>query len=202
MSGAENRQLLGLVEDLLGGRNAIRSVALIRALIQIIVKSWQEQFAKNVVMKFNCFFLVPFIDSFPSHLRSEVQRIYANEEANLALQRERETQVAKERLLRTRNTLMAECDSNMDLQQQFSSILTALSLQQGKQQHHDVGGYDESLMTHPQSSSEIADDDAAATTPPIQSLRKPADKKRRVSLRSPYNFRMHSPVTNTMGDSL
>ena len=61
---------------MLAGRDANRTSTVISALVQFIVKSWQEHFAKTVAMKFNCFFLLPFIDDFPQYLRNELDKIY------------------------------------------------------------------------------------------------------------------------------
>lgn len=118
-----NNQILQLTQDLLGSRSATRSESVVKTLIQLIVQSWQEQFTKNVVTKLNCFFLLPFIDKFPSHLRSEVDRIYAEEANSIIEQQSDDKQRAREKLEKVRASLVAESDSNMKLQEQFEKLL-------------------------------------------------------------------------------
>jgi hypothetical protein len=60
--------LLQLTEEMLAGRNANRTSTVVTALVQFIVRSWRDHFARVVAMKFNCFFLMPFLDEFPSFL--------------------------------------------------------------------------------------------------------------------------------------
>jgi hypothetical protein len=73
---APDGELLQLTEEMLAGRDANRTSTVISALVQFIVKSWQDHFARTVAMKFNCFFLLPFIDEFPQYLRDELDKIY------------------------------------------------------------------------------------------------------------------------------
>ena len=60
--------LLQLTEEMLAGRNANRTSTVVTALVQFIIRSWRDHFARTVAMKFNCFFLMPFLDDFPSFL--------------------------------------------------------------------------------------------------------------------------------------
>jgi len=62
--------LLQLMEEMLAGRNANRTNTVVTAIVQHIIKTWTEHFARTVSMKFNCFFLMPFLDNFPSYLVS------------------------------------------------------------------------------------------------------------------------------------
>jgi len=34
--------------------------------------AWREHFARTVAVKFNCFFLMPFVDDFPLYLREKL----------------------------------------------------------------------------------------------------------------------------------
>lgn len=58
-----------LMEEASSSRDAARTSAVVSALVQHIMVSWREHFARSVAMKFNCFFLIPFIDDFPFYLR-------------------------------------------------------------------------------------------------------------------------------------
>ncbi|CAE7681979.1 ARC5, partial [Symbiodinium microadriaticum] len=174
------RQLLSLTEDMLGGRNANRSVAVIRALIQFIVQSWQGQFAKNVVMKFNCFFLLPFIDVFPAHLREEVDRVYSSKEADVLLRRQREAQAVRDELQRSRDALVAESAANVNLQQKFSSLLAILS------QQRDISANGTNRVA-----STRGDYLVSPTHRIYTPLRNPSEKKKRISFHPPSISRKH-----------
>ena len=64
--------LLQLMEEMLAGRNANRTTTVVTAIVQYIIKSWTEHFGRTVSMKFNCFFLMPFLDDFPVYLVSYI----------------------------------------------------------------------------------------------------------------------------------
>ena len=64
--------LLQLTEEMLAGRNANRTNTVVTALVQYIIRSWRDHYARTVAMKFNCFFLMPFLDDFPAYLVSRV----------------------------------------------------------------------------------------------------------------------------------
>ena len=68
---ADYYDLLQLTEEMLAGRNANRTSTVVTALVQFIIRSWRDHYARTVSMKFNCFFLMPFLDDFPSFLVSE-----------------------------------------------------------------------------------------------------------------------------------
>lgn len=57
------------MEEASSSRDAERTSAVVSALVQHIMVSWREHFARAVAMKFNCFFLMPFVDDFPFYLR-------------------------------------------------------------------------------------------------------------------------------------
>ena len=72
----------------------------ITALVQYIIRSWRSHFARMVAMKFNCFFLMPFLDEFPVFLRNELDQMYNSDmgemfdiaEARMVLQQKRYSQ--------------------------------------------------------------------------------------------------------------
>lgn len=90
---------------------------MVSALVQHIIRSWREHFARSVAMKFNCFFLMPFIDEFPFYLRQELDRVYEGDMANLF-----DISELKAALKRKRDDLIAECKANERLQGKFDVI--------------------------------------------------------------------------------
>jgi hypothetical protein len=65
---ADHYDLLQLMEEMLAGRNEQRTSTVVTAIVQFIIKSWTDHFARTVAMKLNCFFLMPFLDEFPNYL--------------------------------------------------------------------------------------------------------------------------------------
>lgn len=94
-----------------------RTNAVVSALVQHIIRSWREHSARSVAMKFNCFFLMPFIDEFPFYLRQELDRVYEGDMANLF-----DISELKAALKRKRDDLIAECKANERLQGKFDVI--------------------------------------------------------------------------------
>ena len=118
---SEYFELMQLMEEMLAGRQGGRTTTVVVTLVQYIISSWRNHFARTVAMKFNCFFLMPFLDDFPAFLRDEIDQIYEGgmgelfdiTEARLALQN-RKTE------------LIAECDANSKLQRRFDLINSQL----------------------------------------------------------------------------
>ncbi len=90
---------------------------MVSALVQHIIRSWREHFARSVAMKFNCFFLMPFVDEFPFYLRQELDRVYEGDMAHLF-----DISELKSALKRKRDDLVAECKANERLQGKFDVI--------------------------------------------------------------------------------
>ncbi len=67
------------MEEAACSRNAGRTNMLVGGLVQHIVSQWRETFARSVTTKFNCFFLLPFVEEFHKYLRRELQKVYAGE---------------------------------------------------------------------------------------------------------------------------
>lgn len=70
------------MEEASSSRDAERTSAVVSALVQHIMVSWREHFARAVAMKFNCFFLMPFVDDFPFYLRKVGFRFDADADAD------------------------------------------------------------------------------------------------------------------------
>jgi len=86
------------------------------------VQSWRQHFAQSVAMKFNCFFLMKFVDDFPAYLREELDLIYENGD----LERVFNIGNARELLETKRETLLAARRDNVALQEKFASLMAAL----------------------------------------------------------------------------
>ncbi len=104
-----------------GSNSASRTSALVTSLVQFIVSSWRNHFARSTAMKFNCFFLMPFMDEFPVYLRNELDAMYDGDVLDMF-------DIAETRkvLLERRAELTAECDANSKLQMRFDQISAQL----------------------------------------------------------------------------
>jgi len=68
--------VLALMEQLACMGDGDRTITVVSGLVQHIVRAWRMSFAQNVAMKFNCFFLLPFLDEFPFYLRTRLDQLY------------------------------------------------------------------------------------------------------------------------------
>lgn len=126
----DHYELLQLTEEMLAGRDANRTSTVISALVQFIVKSWQDHFAKTVAMKFNCFFLLPFIDEFPQYLRDELDKIYdsgGDPKAVPGFNSLFDVAEARTALMERRNELASECEANAKLQTRYGVVLSLVT---------------------------------------------------------------------------
>lgn len=69
-SAAEiERKAMWLTEQLLASSNDKQQTnTMTSGIVQSIISSWRAHFAKTVAMKFNCFYLMPFMADFPEYL--------------------------------------------------------------------------------------------------------------------------------------
>ena len=134
---ADYYDLLQLTEEMLAGRNANRTSTVVTALVQFIIRSWRDHYARTVAMKFNCFFLMPFLDEFPAFLRQELDVMYESGVGEMF-----DIAEARRALQNRRRELMAECDANAKLQRRFDLINAQLRLSS-----REVGDVSESLST-------------------------------------------------------
>lgn len=109
--------LLQLTEEMLAGRNAGRTNTVVSALVQYIIRSWRDHYARTVAMKFNCFYLMPFLDEFPAYLRNELDSMYDAENFEMF-----DISEARKALQLRRADLEAECNANSKLQARFDLI--------------------------------------------------------------------------------
>ncbi|CBN78455.1 ARC5, dynamin-related protein involved in plastid division [Ectocarpus siliculosus] len=119
---ADYFNLQQLMEEASSSRDAERTSAVVSALVQHIMLSWREHFARAVAMKFNCFFLMPFVDDFPSYLRRELEKVYEGDVGDIF-----DIAEARGALVRRRESLVAECKACHEIQGKFDSINSQLN---------------------------------------------------------------------------
>jgi hypothetical protein len=110
------------MEEVTCMRDTNRTCAVVSALVRHIVTAWRTSFAQNVAMKFNCFFLLPFLDEFPFILRTELDSLYDGDMSHLFDMRE-----ARAELERRVRDLELECKSNTKLQSKFEWLNAQLT---------------------------------------------------------------------------
>lgn len=135
------RKLLNLVEEALMQRDDNRSNLVIGGLVQHIIGSWRDQFCRSVVSKFNCYFMLPFVDEFHRYIRNELRSLYDGEQTGF-------TDVfdltAVRRSLQTHHEeLKNECNANKRLQDQFQ--MCAKMMQSNKDGKPSHGGFEDDL---------------------------------------------------------
>lgn len=102
---------------------------IVAALVCQIFEGIRDHFVQSVELKFNCFFLMPLIDTFPARLREELECAYEedlDEVFDVAAVR-----VALEHRLKS---LESELHQVERLQQKFAMIHSTLAIAQGQQQ--------------------------------------------------------------------
>jgi len=114
-------RVMQLTEEMISGTSASRTSALVTSLVQFITSSWRNHFARSVTMKFNCFFLMPFMDEFPAYLRNELDSIYESGVAEMF-----DIAETRRALQSKRAELLAECNANSKLQSRFDAIAAQL----------------------------------------------------------------------------
>lgn len=112
------KNLIQIIEEAFLSRDASRTNLVVGGLVQHIVASWREQFCKTVITKFNCFFMLPFVDDLHRYMRQEIQNIYGAGD-NPAAPDVFDLSTARRALESHRNSLKAECEANRALQEKF-----------------------------------------------------------------------------------
>lgn len=111
------QNLMQLMQEAMMSRDANRTNLVVGGLVQHIVSHWREQFCQCVTTKFNCFFMLPFVDDFHRFIRRELQNIYngdGNELADVF-----DLSAARRSLQHLRDELTEECAANKRLQDKF-----------------------------------------------------------------------------------
>jgi len=125
---ADYYNLLQLMEEAACSRDATRTNMVVGGLVQHIVSQWRETFARSVTTKFNCYFLMPFVNDFHKQLQKELWKVYEGGGENIC---EVFDLTAARRLLeQRREDLMNECAANEKLQQKFDMVSKMMRQQQ------------------------------------------------------------------------
>ena len=113
--------LLHLMDEMISKRSEKRTSTVVTTLVQYIIRTWREHFAKSVAQKFNCFFLLPFIDEFPIYLRTELDKLYSTEgDKNSGVGADLfDITETRNNLLDMRDSLITECAANTELQTRY-----------------------------------------------------------------------------------
>ena len=124
-SERDYNNLVQIVEEALCSRDANRTNLVVGGLVQHIISQWRESFCKGVITKFNCFFLMPFVDEFQAFFRQELQKMYESDLSEVF-----DLTSARRQLQQQREQLMNECDANKRLQDKFDQVSRMLRKQQ------------------------------------------------------------------------
>jgi len=123
--------LLQLMEEAISTRNANRTNMVVGSLVQHIVSQWRESFGRQVTTKFNCYFMLPFVDDFHKFMRYELQKVYMGEGENIC--EVFDLASARRALQVNRQELLNECVANKRLQEKFMGLSRMMRKQQDKQ---------------------------------------------------------------------
>jgi hypothetical protein len=116
-SDRDYRSLIQIMDEALMTRDDGRASVVVGGLVQHIVSSWRDQFCRSVTTKFNCYFMLPFVDEFHRFMRRELQRLYDGEEN--ALTDVFDLTAVRRSLELHRQELANECKANKQLQEKF-----------------------------------------------------------------------------------
>jgi hypothetical protein len=114
--------LMQLTEEMLSGRDAGRTNSVVSALVQYVIRSWRDHFARTVSMKFNCFYLMPLLDDFPEYLRREVDAMHENGDIGELF----DIYETRQALQHRKEDLLSEIAANHKLQERFEDINSQL----------------------------------------------------------------------------
>ena len=112
------KNLVQLVEEAMMSRHSNRTDVVVTGLVQYIVSSWQNSFCKMVTTKYNCYFLLPFVDQFHRFMRKELQKIYDGSDDGFP--EVFDMTAARQSLQSYREELINECMLNKKLQDKFA----------------------------------------------------------------------------------
>jgi len=120
-ANAEYKALLRAMEQTFVQRDEAKTNVVVGALVNHIVTGWRTQFCSAVVAKFNCYFMMPFVDEFNLYARSELATMYEDESDFFDIH------AARRNLERTRDELRNECNANRELQEKFRKYSQMMS---------------------------------------------------------------------------
>ena len=162
----DSRDLLHLMEEVTCMRDTNRTCAVVSALVRHIVTAWRTSFAQNVAMKFNCFFLLPFLDEFPFILRTELDSLYDGDMSHLFDMSE-----ARAELERRVRDIELECKSNKKLQSKFEWLNTQLSAsKQRSWDNADGDAYAPAQEVPEMQAPRVVREEAPPPPPPVEEV--------------------------------
>lgn len=118
--------LLQIMEEAACSRDSNRTNMVICGLVQHIVAQWRASFCRTVTMKFNCYFMLPFVEEFHRYLRIELQKVYEGDNVSDVF----DLASARRTLEQQREELSRECEANKQLQEKFQGCAQMLQKQQ------------------------------------------------------------------------
>jgi hypothetical protein len=111
------KNLVQLVEEAMLSRDSNRTNVVVGGLVQYIVSNWQNSFCKMVTTKYNCYFMLPFVDQFHRFMRMELQKVYDG--TGDGFTEIFDMSAARRSLEIYREELTSECMLNKKLQEKF-----------------------------------------------------------------------------------
>lgn len=120
--------LVQLMEEALCTRDSNRTNLVVGGLVQHIVQQWREAFCKSAITKFNCYFMLPFVDDFHQFLRTELHKVSEGEGGELS--DIFDLTAARRALTQQVEELRNECAANKKLQVKFSAVAREMARQQ------------------------------------------------------------------------
>jgi hypothetical protein len=123
------QNLLQLVEETIVSRDTNRTNVVVTSLVQHIVSNWREQFCKAVTTKYNCYYMLPFVDQFHRFIRTELQKVYAGDGNDLT--DVFDLAAVRRNLQKHREDLLNECMANKRIQEKFRMCSQQIRPQEG-----------------------------------------------------------------------
>jgi hypothetical protein len=102
------------------------SEEIVAALVCLIFEGIRDHFVQSVELKFNCFFLMPIVDTFPTRLREELEAAYEED-----LDEVFDVAAVRAALEQRLKNLESELHQVERLQRKFAMIHSTLAQQQG-----------------------------------------------------------------------
>lgn len=121
--------LVQLMEEALCTRDSNRTNLVVGGLVQHIVQQWREAFCKSAITKFNCYFMLPFVDDFHRYLRGELHKVSEGNDGS-ELSEIFDLTVARKTLQKQVDDLRHECAANRKLQDKFSMVAKMMQREQ------------------------------------------------------------------------
>lgn len=122
--------LVQLMEEALCTRDSNRTNLVVGGLVQHIVQQWREAFCKSAITKFNCYFMLPFVDDFHRYLRGELHKVSEGDGSELS--DIFDLAAARRALQQQVDDLRNECAANRKLQDKFAQVARMMAREQEK----------------------------------------------------------------------